>query len=113
MNESFSAVEAKLKDHLDPLLYHLFPDGPTGRDSGGVRFGSKGSLAVRCHGEKAGLFFDFENQEGGGPLQIVSVELFRVVVTLSEFISRVTNPTIWTDNVWNYWNPQRVGSGGF
>jgi Ti-type conjugative transfer relaxase TraA len=61
----------ELKENLEPLIYRLFPDGPTGRDARGLRFGSKGSLSIICHGEKIGNFYDFEKGEGGGPLKLV------------------------------------------
>ncbi|WP_079989434.1 AAA family ATPase, partial [Candidatus Protochlamydia phocaeensis] len=61
----------QLKERLDTLLFRLFPDGPTGRDHKGLRFGSKGSLSVVCRGEQAGYFYDFEKGEGGGPLKLV------------------------------------------
>jgi Ti-type conjugative transfer relaxase TraA len=60
-----------LKERIEPLLYRLFPDGPTGRDSKGLRFGLKGSLSVVCRGEQIGNFYDFEKGEGGGPLKLV------------------------------------------
>lgn len=61
----------ELKERLEPLLYRLFPDGPTRKDAYGFRFGSKGSLSVICRGERIGNFYDFEKGEGGGPLKLV------------------------------------------
>lgn len=40
-----------------------------------MRFSSKGSLSVVCSGAKAGQFYDFENQEGGGPLKLIQRQL--------------------------------------
>lgn len=68
-------VSEKLKENLEPLLHKLFPEGPTGKDSKGFRFGSKGSLSVICKGERAGCFFDFENQKGGNVLQLIQTKL--------------------------------------
>lgn len=64
-------VDAKLKNNLEGLLYSLFPEGPSRKDSKSVRFGSKGSLAVTVQGSKMGSFFDHERKEGGGPLQLI------------------------------------------
>ncbi|NGX62049.1 MAG: hypothetical protein K940chlam9_01542 [Chlamydiae bacterium] len=36
-----------------------------------MRFGSKGSLSVHLTGSKAGTFYDFEEQVGGGPLRLI------------------------------------------
>ncbi len=63
--------DKELKNNLEGLLYRLFPEGPVRRDKKGFRFGAKGSLAVTCQGSKFGSFYDFENQEGGGPLQLI------------------------------------------
>lgn len=65
----------ELKENLDHLLYKLFPDGPQRRDARGYRFGNKGSLAVTGAGEKKGSFWDFEKQEGGGPLKLIEKKL--------------------------------------
>lgn len=67
--------DAKLKEQIEPLLHRLFPEGPSKRDRRGLRFGVKGSLAVTCVGEKSGSFFDFEQQKGGGPLQLIQRSL--------------------------------------
>lgn len=64
-------LSANLREQIEPLLHRLFPDGPTGRDARGLRFGSKGSIAVVCAGEKKGSFYDFESGEGGGPLKLI------------------------------------------
>nr|MCH9625398.1 hypothetical protein [Chlamydiales bacterium] len=69
-------LDTKLKENMDSLLHKLFPEGPTRKDSKGLRFGAKGSLVVTCTGSKTGSFFDFENQEGGGPIQLIQKRLF-------------------------------------
>lgn len=74
--DSLINYDEKLKDHLDVFLHKLFPEGPTARDRDGFRFGSKGSLKVVCSGSKKGSFFDFEQHEGGGPIQLIQKELF-------------------------------------
>ena len=66
-------LEAKLKDNLDPLLYRLFPEGPTRKSRGEWRFGSKGSLVVTCQGEKLGSYYSFAEEKGGGPLQLIQM----------------------------------------
>lgn len=43
-------LDRKLKENIDLILYKLFPEGPTSRDSRGLRFGRKGSLAETCKG---------------------------------------------------------------
>jgi Ti-type conjugative transfer relaxase TraA len=68
-------LDADLKENLQSLLSRLFPEGPTKRSSKGLRFGSKGSMAVTLTGEKAGSFYDFERQEGGGPLHLIQRSL--------------------------------------
>ena len=68
-------LDTKLKENLEPLLLKLFPEGPTKREKKGFRFGAKGSLAVTCTGEKTGSFYDFEQQTGGGPLQLIQKSL--------------------------------------
>jgi hypothetical protein len=57
------------------LLYRLFPEGPMRKEKMAFRFGSKGSLSVRCAGDKAGQYFDFERQEGGGMFKLIQREL--------------------------------------
>ncbi|MBX9744393.1 MAG: AAA family ATPase [Chlamydiales bacterium] len=68
-------IEEGLKSHLEPLLYRLFPEGPSRKERTSFRFGAKGSLSVACSGDKVGQFYDFERQEGGGPLKLVQREL--------------------------------------
>jgi hypothetical protein len=74
-SDSLKAIEEKLAVHLEPLLYKLFPDTPVVKVSNNYRIGKKGSLSVTCSGSKIGQFYDFENQEGGGPLQLLEKEL--------------------------------------
>ena len=66
----------QLKENLEHLLHHLFPDGPTGRDAKGFRFGAKGAFSVVCKGDKLGCFFDFENKTGGDILKLIQTRLF-------------------------------------
>jgi ATP-dependent exoDNAse (exonuclease V) alpha subunit len=68
-------LDTKLKNSLEPLLYRLFPEGPIRKSRGEWRFGSKGSLVVTCQGEKAGSFYSFAEEKGGGPLQLVQMTL--------------------------------------
>lgn len=68
-------LEAKLKDNLEPLLYRLFPEGPTRKSRGEWRFGSKGSLVVTCQGEKLGSYYSFAEGKGGGPVQLIQMTL--------------------------------------
>lgn len=70
-NRTEISLTDNLKEHLEPLLHRLFPDGPTGRDVRGLRFGSKCSISVVCRGEKIGDFYDFSKGEGGGPFKLV------------------------------------------
>ena len=72
---TLSNLDASLKENLEPLLLKLFPAGPTQRTSKGLRFGAKGSLAITFTGAKAGSFYDFEEQQGGGPLQLIQKSL--------------------------------------
>lgn len=69
------SLEDRLKENLDSLLYRLYPDGPTGRNRTSFRFGSKGSLSVAHSGPKAGQFYDFEQQVGGGLLKLIQREM--------------------------------------
>ena len=64
-------IESKLKEHLDSLLYKLFPEGPSRREAKGLRFRSKGSLSVICQGERMGSYYDHENGLGGGVLSLI------------------------------------------
>ena len=68
-------IDAALKENLESLLFKLFPEGPSRRERNSLRFGSKGSLVVKCSGEKTGSFFDHENQVGGGPLNLIQKTL--------------------------------------
>ena len=72
---ALSDLDARLKENLEPLLHKLFPEGPTHRDRKGLRFGSKGSLAVTFTGAKPGSFYDHERHQGGGPLQLIQRSL--------------------------------------
>jgi Domain of unknown function (DUF6371) len=65
------SIESQLIENIDRVLYRLFPEGPQRRDSRGFRFGTKGSLAVICAGEKKGCYYDHENKEGGSLLQLI------------------------------------------
>ena len=67
-------LEGELSNHIESLLHKLFPDGPSSKTSQRFRFGSKGSLSVTHSGPKAGQFYDFENDEGGGLLKLIQRE---------------------------------------
>lgn len=67
-------IQERLTQHIEPLIYRLFPDGPSWKDHSTFRFGAKGSLAVRHSGSKAGSFYDFENESGGGLVQLIQRE---------------------------------------
>jgi len=73
--EKTKELDVQLTSHIEPLLYKLFPDGPSAKTAKGYRFGSKGSLSVTHSRPKAGQFYDFERQEGGSLLQLISREL--------------------------------------
>lgn len=64
-------IEDKLRKNLDPLIYRLFPEGPTRRGGNDLRFGSKGSLSVKISGDKTGAFWDFEKGFGGGLIKLI------------------------------------------
>lgn len=68
-------LEDNLSANVESLLYRLFPDGPSSKTASGYRFGKKGSLSVTHSGSKAGRFYDFESQEGGGMVKLISREL--------------------------------------
>jgi Ti-type conjugative transfer relaxase TraA len=68
-------LEFVLRENIEPLLYRLFPDGPSRKEKGSFRFGAKGSLSVIHSGDKAGQYYDFEKQEGGGILKLVQHQL--------------------------------------
>ncbi len=74
-NEHKIDIQAELTERIEPLLYRLFPDGPTIRQGNSFRFGTKGSLSVTASGTNAGLFKDFERDEGGGMLKLIQREL--------------------------------------
>lgn len=73
--EKMKDLDGQLCCHVESLLYKLFPDGPSSKTAQGYRFGSKGSLTVSHSGPKAGQFYEFERQEGGGLLKLISREL--------------------------------------
>ena len=73
--EKMKDLDGQLSCHVESLLYKLFPDGPSSKTAQGYRFGSKGSLTVSHSGPRAGQFYDFERQEGGGLLKLISREL--------------------------------------
>ncbi len=73
--EKIKGIEDQLSFHVEPLLYKLFPDGPSSKTSHSFRFGAKGSLSVTIAGPKAGQFYDFERGEGGGLLKLIAREL--------------------------------------
>ncbi len=72
---SISSTEDLLQQHVEPLLYQLFPGGPSRKTRTEFRFGNKGSLAVHVSGERAGQYYDFERQEGGSIFKLVQREL--------------------------------------
>ncbi|MBI3260744.1 MAG: conjugal transfer relaxase/helicase TraA, partial [Ignavibacteriae bacterium] len=67
-------LDTELRSHTEALLYKLFPEGPSARNTRELRFGSKGSLSVIRSGEKTGNFYDFEQGKGGGPLKLIQRE---------------------------------------
>ncbi len=69
--QSFVGLEDKLKLHIESLVCRLFPEEPSKKANGHLRYGSKGSLAIALQGPKVGCFKDFEKQEGGGPLLLI------------------------------------------
>lgn len=68
-------LEAKLQEQIQSLAYTLFPEGPNKRNSKELRFGGKGAFCLTCQGPKAGRFYDFEKQEGGGLLKLIQTKL--------------------------------------
>lgn len=68
-------LNENLKFHIEPLLNKLFPDGPSMKTATTFRFGAKGSLSVTHSGSKAGQFYDFETQEGGGLTKLIEKRL--------------------------------------
>lgn len=68
-------IEDQLKDNLETVLHKLFPNGPSGKDATGLRFGRNKSLAVICRGEKTGCFKDFETGDGGGIVKLIEKQL--------------------------------------
>ncbi|MGE3556325.1 MAG: AAA family ATPase [Candidatus Obscuribacterales bacterium] len=73
--DSLKELQVRLSDHVEALTYRLFPDGPTSKDRTTLRFGAKGSLAIKCGGNRVGTFYDFENAEGGGMIKLIKREL--------------------------------------
>ncbi|MCB1106952.1 MAG: conjugal transfer relaxase/helicase TraA, partial [Chlamydiia bacterium] len=73
--EKIKSLDGQLSFHIEPLLYKLFSDGPSSKNSQSYRFGAKGSLSVTYSGPKAGQFYDFERQEGGTLLKLIAREL--------------------------------------
>lgn len=73
--EKMKDLNHQLVFHVEPLLYKLFPDGPSKKTGREFRFGAKGSLLVNHTGDKAGQFYDFERGEGGGLLKLIGREL--------------------------------------
>lgn len=70
---SYEELEKKLLDNAEALLYRLYPEGPNRKEHNKIRYGRKGSLCVKVSGQKAGSFYDFERQEGGGLLKLIAV----------------------------------------
>lgn len=87
MAQVFDAEEG-LKTHMEPLFYRLFPEGPTRKERGNFRFGAKGSLSVAHSGDKIGQFYDFERQEGGGPLKLIQRELGLGSIEAKEWVNQ-------------------------
>ncbi|MDB2613918.1 AAA family ATPase [Chlamydiales bacterium] len=73
--DSVESIECNLRDNVEGLAYTLFPEGPTGRDSKGLRFGNKGSFSVSLRGGYEGNFYDFEEGKGGGPIKLIQKTL--------------------------------------
>lgn len=66
-----SQIENSLKENVEALCYSLFPEGPTSKESGALRFGNKGALKVTISGSYKGTFKDFEKDTGGGMISLV------------------------------------------
>lgn len=67
----YASIENQLRDHMEELLFKLYPEGPTRRSAREYRYGSKGALSVSCLGAAAGTYYDFEKGEGGGLLKLI------------------------------------------
>lgn len=74
-DQAKQSLEDQLKASIEPLLYKLYPEGPTSKDRHNFRFRNKGSLSVAHSGTKAGQFYDFEQNHGGGLLKLIQIEL--------------------------------------
>ncbi|SCA63453.1 hypothetical protein SCG7086_AR_00230, partial [Chlamydiales bacterium SCGC AG-110-P3] len=70
-SEDLMHLESRLGDRISELACDLTGHRPTGKSSGSLRFGRKGSLSVTVSGPRAGMFYDFEKQEGGGGLTMI------------------------------------------
>jgi len=81
----------QLRENLEPLLYKLFPEGPSSRDSRGFRFGAKGSFAVICKGDKSGCFYDFEKSRGGNIFQLIQAKLGLNELEAKEWANKFLN----------------------
>lgn len=64
-------IENLLKERMEDLCISLFPDGYSSKTGSSMRFGHKGSLSVKVTGKYAGTFKDFENQDSGGPINLI------------------------------------------
>ncbi len=69
---SYDELEKRLCEKIEPLLYQLYPDGPSRKEGNRFRYNRKGSLCINIGGGEAGKYYDFENQEGGGLLKLIS-----------------------------------------
>lgn len=69
--DSLKKLIDQLKGNVTTILERLFPDGPKRRYRHECRVGSKGSLSVKCEGERAGYYYDFEKGEGGDILTLI------------------------------------------
>ena len=70
-----SAIDHQLCQYIDPLVDHLFVGEVIRKDRKSFRIGSKGALCVSLVGDKAGTFYDHENQAGGGMLQLIQRQM--------------------------------------
>jgi putative DNA primase/helicase len=78
-----------LVQHITEIARHILGEPNhrlSSRDQ--LRFGTNGSIAVEIAGPKRGSWWDHENEEGGGPIDLIRLKAGIVNGKISEWLSR-------------------------
>lgn len=66
-------LDSQIKDNIERIFFNLFPEGPSGKDAKGLRFGKNGSLYIVV--VKKRLFILTMKTGGGSILKLIITKM--------------------------------------